>query len=212
VTSDPVELIKQSIPDLLNGAFAEVRGKADGGDADAKKKVEELAQAAPMAVRVVLEGKAKKELYVVFEKGELRTVESAPSVPVLFAVAVGHEEFEVALGDLSEELERGFAKLKQKLPRLWPLRARASIDKVAKENLHFHYVVKDTPDFDEVRVKIALGGNAPPEKPTFTVTVAHDVIEQLRAKKLKPQNLLSKIQLSGDSARAMQLAMGLLQR
>lgn len=212
MTSDPVELIKESIPDLLNGAFAEVRSKADAGDADAKKKVEELGQAAPMAVRVVLEGKAKKELYVVFEKGELRTVESAPSAPVLFAVAVGHEEFEVALGDLSAELERGFAKLKQKLPRLSPLRARAGIDRVAQENLHFHYVVKDTPDFDEVRVKIALGGKEPPEKPTFTVTVDHDVIEQLRAKKLKPQNLLSKIQLSGDSARAMQLAMGLMQR
>lgn len=212
MTSDPVELIKESIPDLLNASFAEVRSKADGGDAEAKKKVEELGQAAPMAVRVVLEGKAKKELYVVFDKGELRTVESVPSVPVLFAVAIGHEELEVALGDLSEELERGFARLKQRLPRLSPLRARAGIDRVAKENLHFHYVVKDTPDFDEVRVKIALGGGEPPEKPTFTVTVEHEVIEQLRAKKLKPQNLLSRIQLSGDSARAMQLVMGLMQR
>lgn len=212
MTSDPVELIKKSIPDLLNGAFAEVRAKADGGDAEAKKKVEELAQAAPLAVRVVLEGKAKKDLYVVFEKGELRTIESAPSVPVLFAVAVGFEEFEVALGDLSEELGRGFDKLRKRLPSLSPARARAGIERVAKENLHFHYVVKDTPDFEEVRVKIALGGNAPPEKPTFTVTVDHDVIEQLRAKKLKPQNLLSKIQLSGDSARAMQLVMGLMQR
>ena len=212
MTSDPVELVKQSIPDLLNGAFAEVREKANAGDAEAKKKVEELQQAAPLALRVVLEGKAKKELFIVFEKGELRTVESAPNVPVLFAVAVGFEEFEVALGDLSEELARGFARLKKRMLTLSPARWRAGIERVAKENLHFHYVVKDTPDFDEVRVKIALGGKEPPEKPTFTVTVDHDVIEQLRAKKLKPQNLLSKIQLSGDSARAMQLVMGLMTR
>ena len=212
MTTNPVEFVKETIPALLNDAFNEVRAQANAGDAEAKKKVEELVQAAPMAVRVVLEGKAKKDIHVVFEKGEVKAIESAPSVPVLFAIAVGHEEFEVALGDMEDELERGLAKLRSKLPKLSPLRARNGIDRVASEKMQFHYVAKDTPDFDEVRVKIGIGVGEPPEKPVFTVTVAHDVIEQLRAKKLKPQNLLSKIQLSGDSARAMQLAMGFLQK
>jgi hypothetical protein len=72
--------------------------------------------------------------------------------------------------------------------------------------------MKDTPDFEEVRVKIALGDKEPPEKPTFTVTLDYDVFEQLRERKLKPQALVSKLQLSGDSSRAMQLIMQAAQR
>lgn len=212
MTSDPIEFLKETIPAVFNGAHAEVRAAADKGDAEAKKKVEEAAAAAPLAVRVVLEGKSKKDLYVVWDKGELRTVESAPSAPVLFALAVNAEAFELALEDLAEDFEKGLARLRKRLPMASPARVRAGMERTAKENLRFHYVVKDTPDFDEVRVKIAFGDKEPPEKPGFTVAIDYEVIEQLRARKLKPQALLSKLQLSGDSTRAMQLMMEAVQR
>lgn len=213
MTSDPIEFLKETIPALLNDAHAEVKAAADKGDAEAKKKHEESQSAPPMAVRVVLEGKSKKDLYLVWEKGQLKPVEGSTSAPVLFAFALGAEQFEVVLEELSEDIEKGFAKLAKRIPLLSPARARAGIDRAAAEKLNFHYVVKDTPDFDEVRVKIAVGGGEPPEKPGFTVSLDYDVFEQLRARKLKPQALLSKIQLTGpDSARAMQLMMQLAQR
>jgi hypothetical protein len=213
VTSDPTEFLKQTIPAVLNEPLAEVKAAADKGDAEAKKKIDEAQASAPMAVRVVLEGKNKQDLYVVWDKGKLSTVEGSTSAPVLFAIAVSAEALEVALEDLREDLEKGFAKLRKRIPLLAPARARASIERAAQEKLTFHYVVKDTPDFDEVRVKVAIGGKEPPEKPGFTVTLDYEVFEQLRARKLKPQALLSKLQLTGpDSARAMQLMMQLAQR
>lgn len=212
MTSDPIELLKETIPALFNAAFAEIRAQAEGGSAQAQQRRDELRDGVPLAVRVVLEGKAKQEVYLLFEKGELKALDKAPSVPASFAFGVAQDAFEIALEDLASELERGFAKLKKRIPQLSPSRARASIDRLANEKLLFHYVVKDTPDFEEVRVKVALGGSEPPERPAFTVTLDHALIEQLRAKKLKVQGLLSKLQLSGDSSRAMQLVMGALQR
>lgn len=212
MTTNPVEFLTDTIPALFNDTFAAVRAQAERGDAEAAQKLTELKNAAPLAVRVVLEGKKAKNWFVVFENGAVRTREESPSSPTLFAISVAEEALEIALEDFAEELARGFAKLKARLPQLAPLRARSGIERVAQEQLFFHYVVKNTPDFDEVRVKVALGGAEPPEKPTFTVTVEHEVIEQLRAKTLKPQNLLSKVQLTGDASRAMQWAMQMMQR
>jgi 2-methylcitrate dehydratase PrpD len=211
--SDPTEFLKETIPNLFNEGNAEVRAAADKGDAEAKKKREEALAAASFAIRVVLEGKAKKDLYVVSEKGELRTVESAPAgVPVLFAFALPEEAFDLALDDMKEDLDKALAKLRKRIPQLSPARARAGFERAAQEQLRFHFVMKDTPDFEEVRVKIAIGDKDPPEKPTFTVTLDYDVFEQLRSRKLKPQALVSKLQLAGDSSRAMQLIMQAVQR
>ena len=213
MTSDPIEFLKETVPAVLNEPLAGVKAAADKGDAEAKKKIDEAQASAPLAVRVVLEGKNKKDLYVVWDKGKLQTVEGSTSAPVLFAIAVSAEAFEVALEDLEEDLEKGLTKLRKRIPGLQPARARAGIERAAQEKLNFHYVVKDTPDFDEVRVKIAVGSKEPPEKPGFTVTLDYEVFEQLRARTLKPQALLSKIQLTGpESARAMQLMMQLAQR
>jgi putative sterol carrier protein len=211
--SDPTEFLKETIPNLFNSANAEVAAAADKGDAEAKKKREEALAAAPFAIRVVLEGKSKKDLYVVSEKGDLRTVEGAPAgVPVLFAFGLSEEAFDLALDDMEADLAKALDKLRKRIPQLSPARARAGFERAAQEQLRFHFVMKDTPDFEEVRVKIAIGDKEPPEKPTFTVGLDYDVFEQLRAKKLKPQALVSKIQLSGDSARAMQLIMQAAQR
>jgi putative sterol carrier protein len=133
-------------------------------------------------------------------------------VPVLFAFGVDEEAFDLALDELEGDLSKGLAKLRNRIPQLSPARARAGMDRAAQEQLRFHFVMKDTPDFEEVRIKVAIGDKEPPEKPTFTVTLDYDVFEQLRQKKLKPQALVSKLQLTGDSSRAMQLIMQAVQR
>lgn len=211
--SDPSEFLKETIPNVFNEAHGEIREAANKGDAEAKKKWDELSAAAPMAVRVVLEGKKKKDLCVVFEKTELRTVEGVPAgVPVLFAVALPEEALEIALDEMEADVEKFLGKLRKRIPQGSPARTRAGIDRAAQEQMRFHFVMKDTPDFEEVRVKIALGDKEPPEKPTFTVALDYDVFEQLRERKLKAQALVSKLQLSGDSSRAMQLIMQAVQR
>lgn len=208
----PIELITKTIPALLNDARAESEKLAAQGDAAAKQRLDELEAAAPLVVRVVLEGKGGKDFYVVFENGRLTTQDSAPATKASFAVATPLEALEIALDEMGEALEKGLAKLKTRLPHVSPARLRSTIDAAAKENLRFHYVVKDTPDFEEVRTKVALGDGTPPEKPGFTVTLDYDTIEALRERRLKPQALLGRLQLSGDSARAMQLMMELAQK
>jgi hypothetical protein len=212
VTNDPIALLTETIPALLNDARAETEALAAKGDAEAKQRLVELETAAPLVVRVLLEGKGGKDLYVHFEKGVLKTLDKAPATPASFAVAVPFEALELTLEEMGEELEKGFEKLRKRLPHVQPSRLRRGIERVAAENMRFHYVVKDTPDFDEVRVKIALGDGTPPEKPVFTVTIEYETIELLRERKLKPQALLGRLQLSGDSARAMQMVMDLMQK
>jgi hypothetical protein len=213
VTSDPIELLKTTIPALFNTAYAEIRAQAEAGDGTAaRERLAQLQKAPPLVVRVVLEGKAKRDVYLVFENVELKALDVAPSTPAAFAFGVAHDAFEIALEELASDIERGLAKLGKRIPQLSPDRGRAGIDRLAAEQLLFHLIIKDTPDFDEVCVKVALGGSEPPERPAFTVSLDYEVLEQLRARKLKAQALLSKVQLSGDSSRAMQLMMGALQR
>lgn len=212
MTSDPIELFKETIPELFNTAYAEMRSQAEAGDAAAKQRRDELLAAPPLAVRVVLEGKSKKDIFILFENGEVKALDSAPKVPASFAFGLNHEALEIALEEMEDDIERAIGKLRKRIPQQSPVRTRAGIDRVAGEKLSFHLIIKDTPDFDEVRTKIALGGAEPPEKPTFTVSLDYEVFEQLRERKLKAQGLLSKLQLSGDSSRAMQLLMGALQR
>jgi hypothetical protein len=151
-------------------------------------------------------------VFIVFENGEIKGLESAPKVPASFAFGLDQEALEIALEELESDVQRGLDKLRKRLPQQSPARTRAGIDKLAAEKLLFHVILKDTPDFEEVRIKVALGGSEAPERPAFSVSLDYEVFEQVRARKLKAQGLLSKLQLSGDSSRAMQLLMGALQR
>jgi putative sterol carrier protein len=211
VTTKPTELLSKKVPATVNAAFAELKGIGDQGDADAKQRYADLATN-PGAAHIVLEGKGGADLYLSIDGSQLRADTKPPSVPVLFAIAVAAEAFELALEEVEDKIEPALARLQKRLLRLNPKKARAFLDQLAGEKLKFHLVIKDTPDFDEVRVKIATGSAEPPAQPTFTVTLDYDTLEQLRERKIKPQAVLSKLKLSGDSARAMQLGMELMQR
>jgi putative sterol carrier protein len=209
--TQPIDLLTKKIPEIVNAAVAEMKSLGDQGDAEAKQRYADLAGSSG-AARIVLEGKGGADVYLISEGASLRADTQKPSAPVLLAIAVAAEAVELGLEELQDELEQGLAFARRRLVRLSPKRSRAAFDKLATEQLSFHLVIKDTPDFEEVRVKIATGSAEPPAKPKFTVTVDWETLEQVRKKKLKPQALLSKLQLSGDSARAMQLGMELMQR
>jgi len=211
VTTKPTELLSKTIPEVVNAAVAEMKSAADQGDADAKQRYADLSTH-PGAARIVLEGKGGGDLYLVSENAQLRSSSQAPSVPVLFAIGVAAEAFELALEEVEDKIEPALSRIQKRLVRLSPTKTRALLDKLAAEKLSFHLIIKDTPDFDEVRVKIATGSAEPPATPKFTVTIDYDTLQQLRERKIKPQAVLSKLKLSGDSSRAMQLGMELMQR
>jgi hypothetical protein len=211
VTTTPNELLSKKLPEIANAAFAELKGIGDQGDADAKQRYADLAQS-PGAAHIVLEGKGGLDLYLSVDGSLLRADTKAPGVPVLFAIAAPAEALELLLEEVDDKLEPGLARLQKRLLRLHPKKARALLDKLAGEKLKFHLVIKDTPDFDEVRIKIATGSAEPPAQPGFTVSIDWDTVEQLQQRKIKPQAVLSKLKMSGDSERAMQLGMELMQR
>ena len=207
---DPIALLTKQVPDVVNAAVSEIKALADAGNADAAQRHADLARA-PGAAHIVLEGEGGLDVYLVSEGAHLRADRTAPSVPVLLTVSLPAEAVEVALEELADDLEAHIGELRKRLVRLSPARTRAALDRLAQEQLRFHLVVTDTPDFEEVRIKVATGSAEAPDKPGFTVGLDYASFEQLRTRKLKPQQLLSKLKLSGDSARAMQLGMELMQ-
>jgi hypothetical protein len=212
VSTKSAQLLTKLIPDLVNGAVAALQTLGDQGDADALARYADLA-GAPGAARVVLDGIGGLDVYFVSQAAALRIEQTPPSVPMLLAVELPLEAVDLTLEDYEDaEIHHWLAQLQRRLVKLSPKRTRDIIDRLASEQLRFHVIITDTPDFDEVRVKIAFGDAVPPVHPSFTVTLAYDTLEHLRARRLKPHALLSKLKLEGDTARAMQLGMELIQR
>ncbi|HEY6877635.1 MAG TPA: SCP2 sterol-binding domain-containing protein [Polyangiales bacterium] len=212
MTVNIVEILSKQIPELVNAANAEMKANADKGDAELAKRYADLLTH-DGAIRVVFEGKGGADLYLISEKGKFRTDKAAPAgMPIWFAVGANAEEANISLEEVEEDIEKGLAFLRKRLARQNPARTRAALEKLSKEQLKYHMVIEETPDFDEVRIKIALGGSEPPEKPNFTVSIDYDSLAQVRDRKIKPQALLGKLKLSGDSSRFMALMMELAQR
>jgi hypothetical protein len=211
VTNDPIEFITEAIPGLFNAGAAEMKAAADAGDADAKRRHTDLL-GTTRAVRVVLEGKGGADVFLLIKGGEMRGSKAAPSEAVSLCIAVAKEALEVGLEEMGDDLDKGFAKGPKRIARLSPSRTHAFFEKLTAEKLRLHYVLKDTPDFDEVRIKIGFGSPDVAEKPLFTVTLDYDTLEELRERKIRPQAIMGRLQITGDAARAMQLGMELMQR
>jgi hypothetical protein len=211
VTTDPSELFEKVLPRAFNAGVEDMRKAAQAGDEKAKYKLPAL-EAEEFAAKLVLSGDDDEELYLLVERGTMRVSKSAPKNTVRLAVDVPREALEIAL----EELGSGFSRLESGIQRvasrLSVRRMKPAFERFEAEKLRFHFVVKDTPDFDEVRIKVAVGTGEPPEKPGFTVSVDFDAFEEIRKGKVKPQAIMSKLQITGDSARAMQIAMELIQQ
>ena len=208
--TEPVELFEKILPRAFNAGVEDMRKAAQAGDEKAKLKLPAL-EAEEFAAKLVLTGDDDESLYITVERGVMKVTRSAPKNTVRLAVALPLEAMEIAL----EELGSGVAKLESGIQRTASRfsvrRIKPAFERFEAEKLRFHFVVKDTPDFDEVRVRVAVGSGEPPEKPGFTVSLDFDAFEDIRKDKVKPQAIMSKLQITGDSARAMQIAMELMQ-
>lgn len=212
MSTDPATLLKKRVPEAFHAGLATMRRLAEGGDEKSQTKLSAL-QSEVFGARFVLEGDDADDLYLAVKDGQMTVGGEVPGVATRAALALPKEALDIALDELGEErLNKGLAKLEEGFSRFSVAKIKPVFERLAAENLRFHFVVKDTPDFDEVRVKVAIGSAEPPEKPTFTVTVDFDTFEDIRRGKVKAQAILSKLQITGDSAKAMQLAMELMQQ
>lgn len=206
----PASLLTKILPDAFNAGIAQMQKAAEGGDEKSKTKLDAVRRE-PFGARIVLEGKGGREVYLAVEGGKMTGTDKPPAAPVTLAVALPQEAAEIALEEFGDELQAAVPKLERAFSRYNAARAKPGYDKLIAAKLLFHLVVKDTPDFEEVRVKIALGDREPPAKPTFTVTLDYETFEKITQGKIKPQNILGSLQITGDSSKAMQLAMELMQ-
>ncbi len=210
MTKHPIEFVSEFLPEVFNAAIAEMRVAADGGDPEANKRHGDLKVSA-WALRVVLEGEGGADLYLVVKDAAMHVTTTTPAVDVVVALAVPFEALEVALDELGGDIEAALPRVKKRITRLRAAEAMGLFQRLKAEPLHFHHVFKDTPDFDQVLVKIALGSGTPPAKPTFTVTLDYDTLVDMRAGRVKPQAVMGRLQLTGDVSRAMALGMELMQ-
>ena len=83
---------------------------------------------------------------------------------------------------------------------------------LAGQKLEFHVIIKDLPDeAADVVIKVAIGADAPPDKPQFTAAISYDDLEDMREGDITPQQVLGRLRLTGDASRAMALGMMLMQ-
>ncbi len=210
MNTDPIAFIKNDVPALFNRGVAQYKERADGGDAKAKARYEDIA-AARGAIRVLFEGDGGGEVWLAVSGGELTARDARPAdLPVRFVVAAPADAAKVGLEELAsaELLDR------EEAPRRIARSASAEIEKtLSGHTIECHLTFVDLPaDPDEVTLRVGLGVEQPPANPKFTATVSWDDIEDLRAGELTPQQLFGRLKLKGDASQAMALGMTLMQR
>jgi hypothetical protein len=210
MNTDPLAFLRKDLPKLFNDGLAQLKERADGGDAKAKASYDDAA-AARGAMRLVLEGDGGGELYLAVNGAKMTVLDSRPSdLPVRFVFAAPAEAARVGL----EQLEEAGILESDKAARRFARTASAEIEKVLEgHKIEFHVTLTDLPtDPDEVTVRVGIGVDTPPDKPKFTATVSWDDIEDVRAGDLTPQQLFGRLKLKGDASQAMALGMTLMQR
>jgi hypothetical protein len=205
--TSPLPFFRNDYPTLFNRGVALLRAEADAGDAKAKAKLDDIAGARG-AVYVMFEGEG--DVWLAVENASMKSSADRPAgLPVRFAIAGPGEAAGAVLGELGGAVDLGSDKAAIRAART----ASATIEKAIGElPMEAHVVIKDTPDFDDVTIKLGVNVEAPPDKPKFTATITFDDVEAIRAGKmdLAQAFMAQKIRLTGDYSRAMQVGMQLM--
>lgn len=209
MNTDPIAFFRNEFPALFNRGVAQIKGRADGGDAKAKARLEDTT-ASRGAVRIVFEGDGGGEVWLAVENGVMKGGASQSELPVRMVVAAPAEAAKAALEEVSSLglLDR------EEAPRRIARTASAETEKaLAGHKLEFHITITDLPaDPDEVTLRIGLGVSEPPANPKFSATVSWDDIEDVRAGEMTPQQLFGRLKIKGDASQAMALGMSLMQQ
>lgn len=201
--------ITEQFPELFRRGVANLEARAASGSEGAKRHLEDIRGARGVAW-FQLDGEG--DVFLRVADGAIEVVPEKPTdLPVRVAVGLPAE----AADSFVEEAERAADLGSDTAAYAAARTASARVEQaIGAESLELHLIIKDTPDFEEVVVRIGLNAAAPPQKPRFSAVIAWDDLQAVRAGKLLPQQLFmsGKLRLSGDYSRALQVAMQLMQQ
>ncbi len=207
--SDPLGFFQHDYVDLFHRGVALLGARAASGG-EAEKAALADVTGARGASWLRFEGAG--EVWLRLADGVLSAVEARPTdVPMRLVVAM---DADVATLWMDELLRAADLSSDEAALRVARSVSKRFEDALGDQSLDFHLILRDTPDFEEVVVRVALHADDLPPRPTFTATVRWDDLEAIRQPGQSPQQLMmaGKLKLGGDYAGAMQVAMRLMQR
>ncbi len=208
MSTDPITFLETTFPAIFEKGVAELRAKADSGDAGAQKLLDDCVSVVGAAV-IVLEGAGT--IYVAAREGKLTSSREKPAdVPIRIAVGCEADALEVALGEAAKEGAMDDPRVTQHAPHLASKRFEQLLN---NRKMTCHVFVKDHPELGDVTVKLGFNVEEPPEKPGFTAELKYDDLESMRAGNVDMQKLMmnGKLRLKGDYSVALQIGMQLAQ-
>lgn len=203
------EFFSERFPELFRRGVASLDERARSGSEGAKRRLDDIRGARGVAW-IALDGEG--DVFLRVQDGTIERVDAKPDdLPVRVAVGLSAEAADAFLAEAARVADLDSDAAAYAAARTASARVERAI---GSEPLELHLIVKDTPDFEEVVVRIGLNAEAPPRTPKFTATVAWDDLEAVRTGKLLPQQLFmsGKLRLGGDYSRALSVAMQLMQQ
>lgn len=203
------QFFSERFPALFRRGVEGLEARASGGSEGAKRRLDDI-RGAEGVVFLRLDG--GDDVFLKVRNGTIERADEKPDdLPVRVAVGLPAEAADAFIAELERAVDLSSDDAAYAAARTASARVEQAI---GSEPLELHLIVKDTPDFEEVVVRIGLNAEAPPEEPKFTATVAWDDLEAVRSGKLLPQQLFmsGKLRLGGDYSRALSVAMQLMQQ
>ena len=209
MSTEPITFLEDTFPTLFSKGVEQLRTKAEGGDARAKNRLQDV-EGAVGAVFLEVEGEG--EVYLELEDGKMTVLETKPDdAKVKLAVAAPGEAMRMLLGEAhaAGELEEEKAA-----KRAVGTASKKLQEALGEDAMLFHIIVEDVPDLGTVTVRVALNGHEPPAEPKFTATMKFDDLEAAREGEVNVQQLFmgGKLRMAGDYSRALQIGMQLIQQ
>lgn len=208
MSHDPIAFLEQQLPQAFAQAMDRLREEAVGSDWAVARLAD--AESAHGAVALVLEGEGGGRSYIVIEHATLR-VES--TLPEGFAVNVAIAgPAEAARQGLQMLLASGFDFMKVST-RLTSIASTKAARLLSAQPSSFALHLKELPVVGELKIRVGLGMSEPPDAPSFTVATKYADMLSAREQKMAPPQMLiaGKLQILGDTTKAMQLGMLMMQ-
>jgi hypothetical protein len=203
----PLERFRQALPGRFTAALRDLERAAARGDADARRRLGAIG-AAPVQSLLRLRGDGGGELWLRADRQRLEVMDRAPAAGFGYALSLPVEAAAEALDFIERAGDGPSPSLA--LASLASHEARALFDRTP---FAFGLEVTQVPALGTVRIEVALGRSALAPRAEFELRVRHDDIEDALELGLTPQQLFltGKVQIEGDVAKAMLLAMSLAQ-
>ncbi len=202
--SQPVHVLRETFPSLVNKGMALLQKRADGGDATAAQLLENT-KGVDGAALIRIEGEG--DVYISAQGGKVQTSDAPiAGATVKMAALIPGEAASLVLGQAAKE---GALEDDRLAIGVTQTANRELEQALAGRELTCHITLAGTPDLGDVTVWLGFNVSEPPAKPKFTATLKYDNYEDIRDKKVNLQQafMQGKLRMTGDYSVALQIAM-----